>query len=64
MMHEILVTSEAPFEYFCNSCGQLRLCYNPGQDYCGNCYSKSIIVGEINTLDKDKLKSEWQKETI
>ena len=50
---------EVPYEYFCKSCGQLRLCLDQDRTDCGNCGSTKLIIGEINSLDKDKLKGEF-----
>ena len=44
-------------EYFCNSCRQLRGSFVPKPDICGNCGSKNIIVGDLNELNKEELKS-------
>ena len=47
------------FEYFCWSCGQLRLSLrgkdNFAQEGCGNCGSHDCKVGEMGSLDKDAL---------
>ena len=42
---------EVPYEYFCKTCKQLRLCLDPDLTVCGNCKSDDIITGEINELD-------------
>jgi len=52
-------------EYFCNDCGQLRWCHPElvhSLMYCKNCGSINIIVGAAGSLDKDKLKSDWEKQ--
>ena len=52
--------AEKPFEYFCQDCRQLRLSWIVC-DTCGNCGSKDIIKGELETLDKEKLINERNK---
>ena len=47
---------KVPYEYFCKDCGQIRLCFDPDQVGCKFCGSIRIITGEVNELDKDKLK--------
>jgi len=49
-----------PFEYFCNSCGQLRMSYIPDNNLCRNCGSANISKGELGELDKDKLKNDFK----
>lgn len=50
------------FEYFCNKCGQLRLCIdNISRVTCGSCGSKDIIKGEVGELDKEKLKKDFEE---
>ena len=55
--------SYQPFEYFCNSCGQLRLALKEISK-CGNCGSHNIIKGEVNSLDKDSLKNNFRKREV
>lgn len=50
-----------PTEYFCLSCGQLRLDYSRNKAYCKNCGSKDIITGQIGSLDKEALKKQSGK---
>jgi len=49
-------------EYFCKSCGQLRLSFERDPGQCGNCDSTKLIVGEVGCLNKNLLKSEWKAE--
>jgi len=48
-------------EYFCNSCGQIRLSLKSENETieCGNCISKDILKGEVGKLNKDKLKKSY-----
>ena len=48
-----------PYEYFCKDCGQIRLCFDPDQVGCKFCGSMRIIKGEMNELDKIKLKRKF-----
>jgi hypothetical protein len=57
---EYIVVNSGAREYFCNACGQLRLSLSR-PTACGNCGSFDIIIGEINALDGNKLKADWQK---
>lgn len=51
------------FEYFCLDCGQLRLCCSdPKRNTCGNCGSGNLIKGKIDSLNKEKLKSEFARQ--
>ena len=52
--------AKKPYEYFCRSCQQLRLSWI-NYDTCGNCGSEDIVKGELETLDKEKLKNEDKK---
>ncbi len=55
---EIKIHKEAtkykPKEIFCKNCLQLRLNFI-GAKRCGNCSSADIIIGEVGSLDKQKL---------
>ncbi len=46
-------------EYFCNSCGQLRLAFVAMPGCCINCGSANITIGPVDSLDKAKLKEEF-----
>ncbi len=46
-------------EYFCNACGQLRVAFVDSPVRCLPCGSDKILVGLIGTLDKAKLKEEF-----
>ncbi len=50
-----------PYEYFCNSCGQLRLSYRPNTHSCTNCDSSDLVLGRTGYLDKDALKAEFAR---
>lgn len=52
---------ESYFEYFCSECGQFRLSFDLSLGACGNCGSKRIITGYLGSLDKEKLKREFEK---
>ncbi len=47
-------------EYFCHSCGQLRLCFETRAS-CGNCGSVDIVSGEPGELDKEALKKAYRE---
>jgi DNA-directed RNA polymerase subunit RPC12/RpoP len=47
-------------EYFCNTCGQLRLCLDSARTTCGRCASRNLLWGKPGELDKDKLKEEYR----
>lgn len=58
-MIEVLIvdlTRCPPLEYFCRSCGQLRLAFG-SVSACGNCRGGDLVSGAVGTLDKDALKS-------
>ena len=59
----LLYEGHIPYEYFCRMCNQLRLCLDPELVGCGNCGSLNVIIGEPNSLDKDKLKKESKNES-
>jgi Zn finger protein HypA/HybF involved in hydrogenase expression len=44
------------FEYYCKDCGQLRLSIKNRFEDCGNCHSTNVIVGALNSLDKEALR--------
>ncbi len=49
------------FEYFCRDCNQLRLHVGPHgtrNPKCGNCSSTNLVIGELGSLDKQKLMKE------
>lgn len=46
-----VIPNGSPFEYFCGSCHQLRLAFEPRSD-CGNCGSDKLTLGAVGTLDK------------
>ena len=46
-------------EYFCNKCGRLRISPLHNPVICLNCGSDNIIVGRLGSLDKAKLKEEF-----
>lgn len=46
---------DQPFEYFCKSCHQLRLCLYGIPTMCQHCTSEDLIVGIPGTLDKAEL---------
>jgi len=56
---EIYLLTEKPSEYFCYSCGQLRLDLR-GSKCCGNCGSVDLRRGDPGTLDKEALKKEFR----
>ena len=58
----ILEAFSLPFEYFCQDCGQLRLCLDPKLNTCGNCGVLKIIKGNYSSLDKDSLKKKLKLE--
>lgn len=49
-----------PHEYLCLHCGQLRLSLTGEKSTikCKNCGSTNIIIGEVNSLNKDILKEQ------
>ena len=50
-------------EYFCYSCGHLRLSLIDDKSKCQNCGSTDIVTGEVGELDKQKLKNDFNKTT-
>lgn len=54
-------TKKIPFEYFCHSCGQLRLSLKNTLTTCGNCGSSDILEGSPGFLDKDGLKKQFKE---
>lgn len=50
-------------EYFCNNCGQFKGSFIKNIK-CFNCSSLDIIIGEVNSLDKEALKNKFNKEKI
>lgn len=63
-MYELYVfpkDSSELVEYFCFSCGQLRLSCNGVRTNCGNCGSKDIKHGKVGSLDKEALKRQSGK---
>ena len=50
-----------PLEYFCYSCGQLRLSFCVHTTQRGSCGSKDIRLGECGSLNKEALKAEYAK---
>lgn len=54
---ELIVLNGEAWEYFCNGCGQLRLCYNPNDEHsrCANCTSADLVRGKPGDLDKAAL---------
>lgn len=52
MIELILVPSGDKFEYLCESCGHLRLCFDKDRETCGNCGSDDITCGPVGTLEK------------
>jgi len=58
---ELIIANKGTIsEYFCNDCGQLRLPFKPKADICGNCGKTNLIIGEVNSLNKEQLKEEWR----
>ena len=57
-MHEGGQSCE-PFEYFCNSCGQMRLSFVMLSS-CGNCYSANIVKGQPHELDREALRKAFE----
>lgn len=53
--------SNATKEYFCKSCGQLRLSVLHTPKTCLNCGQDNIVVGLPGELDKDTLKAEFAR---
>lgn len=51
----VVAVSSEPREYFCRSCGQLRLCLVQGKADCGNCGSSDLVFGKPGELDKQAL---------
>ena len=48
-------------EYFCNGCGQLRLSVGCNPEKCNNCNGTDLIIGDLNSLNKDALKKEFKE---
>ncbi len=48
-------------EYFCFTCGQLRLSLNDDKTRCGNCGSVDLETGSVGELDKETLKREYEE---
>ena len=56
----LIVTDFQPFEYFCFSCGQLRLCCDPQLMGCKNCGAPFSHTGKPGELDGKKLRAEFR----
>ena len=50
-------------EYFCNGCGQLRLALWHRPKRCMHCGSEDINIAAAGTLDKEKLKDEFNDQS-
>lgn len=50
------------FEYWCNNCGQLRLCFDKKRITCGNCGEKleAKYIDGPGKLDVNKLREEFK----
>lgn len=59
MVDYVLLADMESFEYFCNVCGQLRLCLNPKLVGCGHCHSSDIVIGAVGELDVKKMKENY-----
>jgi len=53
----VLVVPDEPFEYWCASCKQLRLCCDPVRITCGNCGAPITERAQPGTLDAKKLRA-------
>ena len=49
------------YEYFCPSCGQMRLSFVK-EAKCANCGGVDIIKGDVGTLDLETLFAKYQKD--
>ena len=49
------INGAEPTEYFCMSCGQLRLSLTHDKSKCGNCGSQDIVTGAVNSIDKEAM---------
>ena len=59
-----IVTQSSDVEYWCQSCGQLRLWCRPEPlNACGNCGAakKKLVIGKPGELDVTALRSTRQK---
>lgn len=57
-MIEVYLVPNAPVEYFCSVCKQLRLSLRGRVPECGNCGAEqsNLIFGKPGTLDKEALR--------
>lgn len=64
-MTELYIVSpgqlDSATEYFCFSCGQLRLSFIADKSKCKNCGSKDVKHSKPGTLDKEVLKRHMHK---
>lgn len=61
-MDDVLVMGLKPqFEYFCRSCGQLRLSFDKKLTDCGNCGDPISIRAAMGELNAARLRKSWRE---